>query len=274
MRETPSYPMEGPNRWANVVQHTKARRNFIVLNTLIRRMLRGVGLSVHVDVEYGMSWFLGLEDLPGRIDPERGRSDAETIMTHCDSNSVLLDMGCGAGRVEKFLADSCKEIHGIDISRTAVRTAQRYLLGTENAFFQQGDASDLSMFPDETFDLVFSLGTLHHMAKEDVFCALVEAHRTLKRDGFAYLEFQNLLTCFDQFAYNALSGDRTRTRMRYHTIQEVETTLSLIGFEIEAVEGTHHGESIRVWAERRRTPNGGAWRMALLSGGSPLEGCD
>ena len=49
---------------------------------------------------------------------------------------------------------------------------------------EQGNALDLSRFPDESFDAVLLFGPLYHLyAKEDKLTALREAKRVLKPDG-------------------------------------------------------------------------------------------
>jgi len=40
-----------------------------------------------------------------------GKDIAEKLRKFIDKNSIVLDVGCGLGRIEKYLAQYCKEIH-------------------------------------------------------------------------------------------------------------------------------------------------------------------
>ena len=54
----------------------------------------------------------------------------------------------------------------------------------------QGDAADLSRFPDDSFDTVFLMGPLYHlMTEESRLQAIQEAKRVLKPGGFLFCSF-------------------------------------------------------------------------------------
>jgi ubiquinone/menaquinone biosynthesis C-methylase UbiE len=98
-----------------------------------------------------------------------GEKDAEKLKIFVDKNSVVLDVGCGIGRVEKFLAKYCKEIHGVDVSGRMIRFARNERKECKNCFFHKTNGMDFSIFPDNKFDFVFSIITLQHLEKEDVY---------------------------------------------------------------------------------------------------------
>ena len=54
----------------------------------------------------------------------------------------------------------------------------------------QGDAMDLSRFPDNTFDVVFLMGPMYHiMSEKNRIRALAEAKRVLKPGGLLFTSF-------------------------------------------------------------------------------------
>jgi ubiquinone/menaquinone biosynthesis C-methylase UbiE/uncharacterized protein YbaR (Trm112 family) len=72
----------------------------------------------------------------------------------------VLDAGCGSGRHAYFAAQYGAEVWAVDIS-DAVEIAARNTLGT-GARIVQANLNHLP-FPAESFDLVYSMGVLHHL---------------------------------------------------------------------------------------------------------------
>lgn len=72
-----------------------------------------------------------------------------------------LDMGCGSGRWALLAAPMVDELVAVDASPDALAVARRNVtLG--NVCFVQATPEALP-FPDEHFDLIFSIGVLHHV---------------------------------------------------------------------------------------------------------------
>jgi SAM-dependent methyltransferase len=78
----------------------------------------------------------------------------------------LLDVGCGMGFTDLFLASAGYQVTGIDNDPRIVERARTFgaAMGI-NAGFKVGDAFDLSREPD-TFDLAFSIGVLEHFDRD------------------------------------------------------------------------------------------------------------
>jgi 27-O-demethylrifamycin SV methyltransferase len=96
----------------------------------------------------------------------------------------LLDIGCGVGHPAMRLAGAHDiEVVGVSISRQQVRRANDRAatagLG-DRLSFQYADAMDLP-FPDESFDLVWALESLHHMP--DRWQVVRQAARILRPGG-------------------------------------------------------------------------------------------
>jgi len=72
----------------------------------------------------------------------------------------LLDAGVGAGRFAERAAAKGAEVFGIDVT-TAIDATYRNIGGLDNVHLAQADVFALP-FRDNTFDLAYSIGVLHH----------------------------------------------------------------------------------------------------------------
>jgi len=74
---------------------------------------------------------------------------------------VALDVGCGSGRWTKLIAPKFKFVEAVDPS-SAVFVAQKNCSKLANVRVSKASVAKLP-FQQESFDLVFSLGVLHHV---------------------------------------------------------------------------------------------------------------
>jgi ubiquinone/menaquinone biosynthesis C-methylase UbiE len=98
-------------------------------------------------------------------------------------DKAVLDAGCGTGIFSIIFANNgASRVLGIDISPGSLQTARslKEKFGLPNVSFEQEDMLHLP-FPDETFDIVWAWGTVHHTT--DPFRAIAELVRVLKRGG-------------------------------------------------------------------------------------------
>ena len=72
----------------------------------------------------------------------------------------VLDAGVGAGRFAERAAVKGAEVFGVDVT-TAIDVAYRNIGGLDNVHLAQADIFALP-FRDNTFDLAYSIGVLHH----------------------------------------------------------------------------------------------------------------
>ena len=110
---------------------------------------------------------------------------AREIVSHIREGKIL-ELGSGPGLLSLELARLSPrlEVVGVDPSPGMVRLASRLCRGVENRVrFLVGGAYRLP-FPPSSFDMVVSLGVLHHL--QDLPRALEEAHRVLKPGGEAW----------------------------------------------------------------------------------------
>jgi SAM-dependent methyltransferase len=110
----------------------------------------------------------------------------EALVTEKAAGARVLDYGCALGESSLRIAPIAARVDGIDISDVAIARAQDEAnsRGFTNAFFHAMDAH-ATTFEDDTFDLVFGSGIIHHL---DTRKSLQEIHRVLKPGGLALFQ--------------------------------------------------------------------------------------
>jgi SAM-dependent methyltransferase len=95
-------------------------------------------------------------------------------------DTLALDAGCGTGRWASYLAPNVGFVECIDPSE-AVHAAAQLLYKHSNVRISRA-AIDTLPFPDDHFDLVYSLGVLHHIP--DTFKAMQNCVAKVKEGGY------------------------------------------------------------------------------------------
>jgi ubiquinone/menaquinone biosynthesis C-methylase UbiE len=162
-----------------------------------------------------------------------GKEIALSLMPYVTEDDVVLDFGCGIGRVAKFMSPHVREVWCVDASSRMLKFASKELSDLNNVHFLRANGLKMQL-KDEMFDFAYSILTLQHLKKEDAYVTLCEIYRLLKIGGLAYFSFPNFLSkeYFQGFLKNAKNPDFSPIRIRLYTPQEVEKILSSIGFKV------------------------------------------
>jgi SAM-dependent methyltransferase len=118
-----------------------------------------------------------------------GRVEVDDALRHLRSLTRLrrlrraLDFGSGAGRTTQALTDHVDEVVGVDAARSMVELARRIDQTDGRCEFVQNVHDDLSIFDDESFDLVYSSLVLQHLPPDSARVFLGELVRVLRPGG-------------------------------------------------------------------------------------------
>jgi SAM-dependent methyltransferase len=167
-----------------------------------------------------------------------GKGDADRLLPLIGPHSHVLNIGCGIGRVEKYLAPHVTEIWAVDISGEMIARARVRLAEFRNVHFRELALDEfLTAFRSDSFDLIFSFLVLQHMEREDAFRYLQDAHRILTPGGRLSVQFPNLLSPEYSAAFREGAGLRHRSpgRVRAYTETEVRHVLEMSHFEVESM---------------------------------------
>ncbi len=101
----------------------------------------------------------------------------------------VLEIGCGAGRVTRALANLFGEVHAVDVSGEMVAQAKAGLRNHPNAHVYQNNGTDLTVLPEGPYDFAFSSIVFQHIPSREVIENYVREVSRLLRPG-ALFKFQ------------------------------------------------------------------------------------
>ena len=121
------------------------------------------------------------------------------------SGSKVLEVGAGTGRYSIALAKEGMDVTAVELVEKNLNVLKQNSRGVDHISSFQGDATDLSRFEDEVFDVTLVFGPLYHLYDAaDIHKAIDEAIRVTKKDGVILFAF---LSVFGIMYANYLSGD-------------------------------------------------------------------
>jgi SAM-dependent methyltransferase len=192
----------------------------------------------------------------GEVFESSGEADAARLRPLAGPGARVLNIGCGIGRVDRYLAPVVGELWGIDISGEMIARARERLAGLPNVHLREVAVGEfLGAFESATFDLVFSFLVLQHMEREDAFQYLQDAARILRAGGALSVQFPNFLSPEYTGAFVEGAGLRHRSsgRVRTYTEPEVRHLLEVAGFRVESISVSAGAQgNAEIYATARR----------------------
>lgn len=112
------------------------------------------------------------------------------IKKYLKSGNRILEIGAGTGRYSHALARQGYMVDAVELVEHNIDVFRKNTEKNENVTITQGNALDLSAFPDNTYDITLLLGPLYHLySKEDKRQALREAIRVTKQGGIIFAAY-------------------------------------------------------------------------------------
>jgi ubiquinone/menaquinone biosynthesis C-methylase UbiE len=103
-----------------------------------------------------------------------------------NTDDIVLDVGCGTGKMALALGHSINKYIGIDVSQKALGVANKYAM--ENQLFVKEDMTNMK-FADKMFSKIIALTSIDQVFNRKG--ALQECYRVLKKGGYMYMEVRN-----------------------------------------------------------------------------------
>ena len=109
-------------------------------------------------------------------------AEIDFVLTKLSKDDIVLDLGCGYGRVAIELIKTAKKIIGIDISQDNIELAKNLHHQNNNLEFYTMNAARLD-FSANMFDVTICVQNGISAFKEDPYLLLSEALRVTKKGG-------------------------------------------------------------------------------------------
>lgn len=145
--------------------------------------------NIVISRQYGEQYFDGPREVGygGYRYDGRWIPIAEDIVAHfkLKSGDRVLDVGCAKGFLVKDMMKVCPglEVFGLDISEYALKHCEPEVIG--RLHLGSGDALP---FPDNSFNAVISLNTIHNFERQDAIRAVREIERLAPGRGFIQVD--------------------------------------------------------------------------------------
>jgi SAM-dependent methyltransferase len=135
------------------------------------------------DPELAAFWSGGEEDL-GRL--------LELLDVQIDPTDVVLDIGCGVGRLTRVIAARAARVCALDISSEMIDRARGHHSDLENVEWIVGDGKSLRPIPDGSVDGCVSHVVFQHIPDPSITLGYIgEMGRVLKPGGWAAFQVSN-----------------------------------------------------------------------------------
>ncbi|HBF3048879.1 TPA: class I SAM-dependent methyltransferase [Clostridioides difficile] len=138
--------------------------------------------------------FYNTYDEDSRLALKHGMVEFLTTMHYIDkyikSGDCVLEIGAATGRYSHTLARHGYDVDAVELVEHNIEVFHKNTQSNENISITQGNAMDLSVFPDNKYDITLLLGPLYHLYnKEDKQQALHEAIRVTKPGGVVFAAY-------------------------------------------------------------------------------------
>ena len=112
------------------------------------------------------------------------------IRRYVSKGDKILEVGAGTGRYSLALAKEGMDVTAVELVEKNLEILRENGRNLKNISSYQGDATDLSRFPDDSFDVTLLFGPMYHLyEKDEVNCAIDEAVRVTKSGGVLMFAF-------------------------------------------------------------------------------------
>ncbi len=155
----------------------------------------------------------------------------EYIEKYLFDGAKILEIGAGTGRYSITLADKGYNVTAVELVPHNIDIMKKKVKADHNITIIEGNAADLSLLENETFDIVLLLGPMYHLfTDEDKHAALSEAIRLAKTEGVIFASYINNDTVMYKMFYSKqILGylDAGNIDENYHGISNPELVFEL-----------------------------------------------
>jgi ubiquinone/menaquinone biosynthesis C-methylase UbiE len=117
-------------------------------------------------------------------------TNVKYIEKYLKEGDRILDIGAGAGEYSFYFARKGHSVSALELTDANIKAFRAKMREEDSIELTQGNAVDLSMYEDKSFDIVLLFGPLYHLHSEsDRQKCISEAKRVCKDEGMIFFSF-------------------------------------------------------------------------------------
>ena len=126
-----------------------------------------------------------------RLDTKHAKVEFLTSIKYIEKNlkkgDKILDIGAATGKYSIYFYNKGYDVTALELVKQNINTFKKK---NNNIKIIQGNAIDLSVFKDNSFDIVLLFGPMYHLISlSDKLKALNEAKRVVKENGYIFISY-------------------------------------------------------------------------------------
>lgn len=105
---------------------------------------------------------------------------------------VVMDVGCGVGRLSRYFCNIAKQVYGLDITDEMLEFCKQEMKEYNNFQPIKVEGSDYSQIKDNEITKAFSNLVFQHNIRQNQYNMLKEIYRCLAKGGLFWVQIANL----------------------------------------------------------------------------------
>ena len=130
---------------------------------------------------------------------------------------TALDVGCGTGETDRFLAGAFGSLHGADISEGLLNRAREANPGVEYRHYEPGRLP----YEGDTFDLAFCVNVMHHVPPREWPAFVADMGRITRRGGIVAVFEHNPLNPLTRRVVSRCAFDEDAVLLRRRRAEQL-----------------------------------------------------